>query len=334
LLAWGLPFYDFTYSIPEGLSEIEKEINPMLDFIIFPGQGAQKVGMGQAFLDHPLYKAHLQAADEMLGYALSDILHHGPADKLKETQYAQLALYVVETGIYKLWQAAGAPLAALVAGHSLGEYSALYAAGVISFAQGLHWVKHRAQWMQQDCEAQTGGMVAIIRPHREALSALLQGYPEVVLANDNSEQQVVLSGASEALEEVIGHLKAQKQGKVIPLAVSGAFHSPLMKNASEKMAQLLQHETFTKAQIPIVMNSQAKALQEPEAIKQALITQILSPVYWKDTLLHAQQHGIHQVFEMGPVTLKRLVEQTLQNIPVHSVFSPEELKSGLGFAKV
>ncbi len=306
----------------------------MLDFVIFPGQGAQKVGMGQHFVENPLYKEHLQTADDLLGYALSDILHHGPDEKLKETQYAQLALYVVETGIYRLWKAAGAPSPGLVAGHSLGEYSALFAAGVISFTQGLNWVNHRARWMQQDCEARSGSMAAIIRPHRAALTTLLKDYPEVVLANDNSEHQVVLSGEAEALAQVIAEIKTHKQGKVIPLQVSGAFHSPLMKDASEKMTRFLEREAFAPAQIPIIMNSQATALQEPEAIKQALIAQILSPVYWRDTLLFAQETGIKHVFEMGPTTLKRLAEQTLPKIPVHGIFSPEELKAGLGFAKV
>ena len=306
----------------------------MVDFVIFPGQGAQKVGMGQAFLEYPLYQEHLQTADKILGDALSDILHQGPADKLQATQYAQLALYVVETGIYRLWTAHGAPPPAMVAGHSLGEYSALYAAGVISFEQGLNYVNHRARWMQEDCEARTGSMAAIIRPHRDALIKHLADYPEVVLANDNSEQQIVLSGESQALAKLGAQIKAQKQGKVIPLSVSGAFHSPLMQSASHKMAQFLDKEVFAPAKVPIIMNSQAIALQQPEAIKESLKAQILSPVYWRDTLLHAQQYGVQQVFEMGPTTLKRMVEQTLAQTSVHSIFSPEELKTGLGFAKV
>lgn len=306
----------------------------MFDFVIFPGQGAQKVGMGLPFLANSLYKEHLQTADNILGYALSDILHQGPADTLQATQYAQLALYVVETGIYKIWQSEGAPPPALVAGHSLGEYSALYAAGVLSFEQGLHCVNHRAQWMQQDCEARAGSMVAVIRPHRDALRKHLADYPEVVLANDNSEHQIVLSGESQALAHLSAHIKALKQGKVIPLSVSGAFHSPLMKNASEKMAQFIEAEEFAPAKVPIVMNSQAIALQHPEAIKTALKAQILSPVYWKDSVLHAEKHGIKRVFEIGPSTLKRLVEQTLPEASVYGIFSPEELKTGLGFAKV
>lgn len=301
--------------------------------IIFPGQGAQKVGMGQQFLEQPLYKEHLQNADEALGYALSEILHHGPADTLKETQYAQLALYVVETGIYRLWLEAGGSPPSQVAGHSLGEYSALYAAGVISFTQGLNWVKHRSQWMQIDCETHTGSMAAIIRPNRAALIELLQHEPQVVLANDNSENQIVLSGETHALAKIITHIKAQKYGKVIPLQVGGAFHSPLMKTASEKMAHFLENETFLPAKVPIIMNSNALPLQDPEALKRSLIAQILSPVRWKESLLCAQQKGINGVFEMGPITLKKLVEQTLPQTTVHGIYSLEELKSGLGYAK-
>lgn len=301
--------------------------------IIFPGQGAQKVGMGQDFLKNPLYTEHLQRADEILGYALSEVLHQGPAEKLQETQYAQLALYVVETGIYRLWQAADAPTPSLLAGHSLGEYSALYAAGVISFAQGLHWVQQRSQWMQADCVAHHGSMAAVIRPHREALTHLLKDHPLVVLANDNSESQIVLSGESHALAKITEQIKARKYGKVIPLSVSGAFHSPLMEAASEKMAHFLAGETFLPAQIPIVMNSEALAIKSPDSIKQALIAQMLSPVRWKESLHCAQRLGINQVFEMGPTILKRLAEQTLAQIPVHGIFNTQELKAGLGYAK-
>lgn len=300
---------------------------------VFPGQGAQKVGMEEGFKTDTLFQKHLAETDQLLGYALSDIIAQGPEALLKQTLQAQLALFVVETGIYRCWLAAGAPPPSAVAGHSLGEYSALYAAGVLSLETALSLVHKRATWMQQDCEAKSGSMAAVIRPQRERILNLCAETPNVVWANDNSESQGVLSGESQALQEVIQRIQSEKWGKVIPLQVSGAFHSPLMQTASQKMAVHLEDVVFQSAQCPIIMNSTARGLTAPEAIKSALIEQMLSPVRWRESLLHAKQLPVEGVIEMGPSTLKRLVQQTLPQLPVHIIQNVQELKEGLAFVQ-
>ncbi len=300
---------------------------------VFPGQGAQKVGMGEEFKASSLFQEHLAETDHLLNYALSHLIARGPEEVLRETRQAQLALFVVETGIYRCWRAAGAPSPAAVAGHSLGEYSALYAAGVLSLETALSLVQKRATWMQQDCEAKPGSMAAVIRPQREQIQALCAETAEVVWANDNSESQGVLSGETQALQSTLQRIQREKWGKVIPLQVSGAFHSPLMYAASQKMATHLAGVFFQAAQFPIIMNSTAEALTDPEAIKSALIEQILSPVRWRESLLHAKVLSIQGVIEMGPSTLKRLVQQTLPELPVHVIQTPQELKEGLAFVQ-
>lgn len=300
---------------------------------IFPGQGAQKVGMGTAFSQLPLFQNHLAQADELLGYPLRHLMAAGPEAELQQTQHAQLALFVLETAIYTCWQAEQAPPPDLLAGHSLGEYSALYAAGVFSFETALHLVQKRAHWMQADCEAQSGSMAAVIRPQSTHILRLCAEEPQVVWANDNSVHQGVLSGESHALDRVIQRIQTEKWGKVIRLAVSGAFHSPLMQEASQHMAQHLQQIRFQPAQIPVLMNSTAQALSDPEAIKNALIQQILSPVRWRESMQQAGDLGIQGVVEMGPSTLKRLVQQTLPHTPVHVIQTPSELKEGLAFVQ-
>ena len=300
---------------------------------VFPGQGAQKVGMGEGFKTDALFQSHLAETDQLLDYALSDMMAQGPEHLLKQTLQAQLALFVVETGIYRCWLASGAPFPTAVAGHSLGEYSALYAAGVFSLETALSLVHKRATWMQQDCEAKSGSMAAVIRPQRQHILKLCSEYPDVVWANDNSESQGVLSGETQALQSILQRIQSEKWGKVIPLQVSGAFHSPLMQAASQKMAAHLEDVVFQPAQFPVIMNSTAQALTDPRAIKSALVEQMLSPVRWRESLLCANQLSVEGVIEMGPSTLKRLVQQTLPQRPVHVIQTLQELKEGLAFVQ-
>lgn len=294
---------------------------------IFPGQGAQKVGMGAAFQEHPVFQEHLAQADTLLNLPLSSLMAEGPAEQLKETLYAQLSLFVMETGIYKLWKTQAEVLPLAVAGHSLGEYSALYAAGVFSFEQGLELVHHRASWMQEDCEAHPGSMAAVIRPQLDAINKLCQSVENVVIANDNSQSQVVLSGDKASLADITARIQSEKWGKIIPLAVSGAFHSPLMQNASKKMAQHLKNTAFENPEVPVMMNSTAQLERTAQGIKAALIAQILSPVRWRESMENLAPLAPATVLEMGPPTLKRLVQQSLPDCPVHSIVTPEAMQA-------
>ncbi len=291
--------------------------------LVFPGQGAQKVGMMDAFLSESLIQEHLVQAQQVLDFDIVQLMAEGPVETLTQTYYAQLALFVMETGLYRLWRNRIERSPVAVAGHSLGEYSALYAAEVISLEQGLELVKHRAAWMQEDCEAAAGAMSAIIRPDLTQIKNLCQDYARVVVANDNSPDQVVLSGDAEQLQMLNTRIKNAKAGRPIALKVSGAFHSPLMQSASINMEKLLRETPFSPAAFPVVMNSVARGITDPEDIKAALQQQMLSPVRWRESMQALPQ--IDTVVELGPPTLKRLVQQNISAASFVSPTTPEEM---------
>lgn len=281
----------------------------MKQAIVFPGQGAQKVGMGAAFAAHPVYREHLQRADALLGFDLSQLMAEGPAETLTRTDRAQLALFVVSTGIFEVWRAAGQPLPALLAGHSLGEYSALYAAGALSFETALQLVARRGALMQAACESQPGAMAAVIRPDLAALQALCAEQTDVGVANFNGPQQVVLSGPQAALQNLCETIKSRRLGRVVPLQVAGAFHSPLMRSAEQALQALIAEAELAPAAVPVVMNATAALAQQPDEIRAALLPQMGLPVRWAESMDRFVQQGVAQVIECGPATLGPLLRQ-------------------------
>jgi len=291
--------------------------------MVFPGQGAQKVGMGQDFLAHPLYREHLEQADQILGYRLSHLIAQGPQSQLSQTQWAQPALFVVSTGIYKVWKTELGETPVAVAGHSLGEYSALIAAEVLSFEAGLKLVQQRSQLMQIACEQQAGAMAAIIRPQQEALRNLCEAsHKQVVLANFNSPQQWVISGQELALKALLAEVQAQKLGRAILLPVSGAFHSPLMENARVALAAELDSAPLAPARFPIVMNVSATAETDPARIRASLKAQITAPVQWTATVQslckQLEAHAVESFVELGPATLGPLIRQNRPQAQIYS----------------
>lgn len=259
---------------------------------LFPGQGSQTIGMEGNLLEHPLAKNRFNEAEVILNWSVLEICQ-GEEEKLNQTLYTQPCLYVIESILAELLLKQENP-PALVAGHSLGEYVALFTAGVFDFATGLNLVKKRAQLMDS---AAGGKMVAMMQFNREELEAKVATTPDVVIANDNSPQQVVISGTPSAVDEVVSQVKAKR---AVPLKVSGAFHSPLMQEAATEFAQILAEIDFNDAKIPVIANVNPTPATAAPEIKTRLIQQMTGSVRWREISEYLVQAGITEVVEIGP----------------------------------
>lgn len=274
---------------------------------IFPGQGSQFPGMGQE-----LYEGHkelMESANDILGFRITDIMFSGTADDLKATRVTQPAIFLHSIVLAK--SEAGAP--DMVAGHSLGEFSALVAAGALSFEDGLRLVSLRAQAMQECCEMQPGSMAAIIGLPDATIEEICAGIPGVVPANYNSPGQVVISGEDAAIDAACEALKAAGAKRALKLAVSGAFHSPLMEPAREKLARAIEATPFQAPLCPVYQNVTAAPTMDPAVIKENCLKQLTSPVKWTQTILNMAADGATEFVELGPGTvLTGLVKRILQ----------------------
>ncbi len=258
---------------------------------VFPGQGSQAVGMGLDLLDIPTAKTKFAQAEQVLGWSVPELCHQ--EDKLSRTLYTQPCLYVVSAILADLLRERG-DQPDLVAGHSLGEYVALYTASVFSFEMGLHLVKRRAELMDA---ALDGTMVALIGFDREQLEAQIQQISDVVLANDNHTSQVVISGTPEAVEALLAQVKVKR---TVRLNVSGAFHSPLMADAAAAFRQVLELVPFNAAQIPVLSNVEPTPEIAAEILKERLSRQMTHSVRWREISLQLPEAEIERVIEIGP----------------------------------
>lgn len=285
---------------------------------VFPGQGSQAIGMGADLLDLPAAKEKFTQAEQILGWSVLEICQKGE-DKLSRTLYTQPCLYVVESVLVDAMREKGQQ-PDLVAGHSLGEYVALYAAGVFDFESGLRLVKRRAELMDT---AAGGKMVALIGFNREQLEQQIQQTPDVVLANDNSDAQVVISGTPEAVEAVLANIKAKR---VVPLNVSGAFHSPLMAEAAAEFQKVLESVSFTEANVPVLSNVEPSPAVESQVLKERLNRQITGGVRWREISMQLPEQGISRVVEIGPgKVLTGLIKRTCSELTLENVSSLADL---------
>ena len=275
---------------------------------IFPGQGSQAEGMGADLVDLPAGPDKLAKAQSMLGWSLLDLT----ADDLKQTTYTQPALYIVSALLADALQADRQPAA--VAGHSLGEYSALYCARVFDFATGLELVNRRSQLM---ATAKSGTMAAVMGFDRPKLDELCAHTDDVVIANDNSSDQVVLSGSQAAIDSVIA---AAQPKRSIFLPVAGAFHSPFMAEAAEKFADVLAEVTFNPPSIPVYSNITATPSTDPIALKDNLRQQVTGSVRWRETVIAMSAAGIDTVWEVGTgkvlTGLVRRIDRSLTRVNI------------------
>lgn len=287
---------------------------------VFPGQGSQVIGMGSDLLDLPLAQARFAQAEAILGWSVPEICQ-SPTDKVSKTLYTQPCLYVVETILLDLLQERGYQ-PNWVAGHSLGEYVALYAAGVFDFETGLQLVKYRAELM--DC-ASEGVMAAVIGFDRAELEQHLQQIPDVVLANDNNNTQVVISGTVAAVDAVLSQVKAKRGLK---LNVSGAFHSPLMADAAAEFQTRLEQVAFQPAHIPVLSNVEPTPTTDAMLLKERLAQQMTGSVRWREISLQFPQLGAETVVEIGPgKVLTGLIKRSCPNLQLQNISTIAELPS-------
>ena len=267
--------------------------------ILFPGQGSQIVGMGRELSESfGGAGAIWQTANDVLGYDLKMLCFDGPDDELKNTLHAQPALLTV--GVLHFEAHKSEFQAAMTAGHSLGEYTALVAAGALSFEAALRLVKRRAELMAR---APEGAMAALIGLADDKLAGVLQSASaagEIVAANYNSPGQVVVSGAPAAIELAMSEAKAQGAKMAVKLPVSGAFHSPLMREAGAEMSELIDAAPFAEARIPVYQNTTASGARDAATAKAALKGQMTGPVRWSETIANMIGAGADEFIELGP----------------------------------
>lgn len=266
---------------------------------VFPGQAAQFPGMGKELYDqNPLAKSLFEQANDLLGYRLSDVMFTGTEEALKETRITQPAVFL--HSVVSRRTAEGRPQPKMVAGHSLGEFSALVAAGSMSFEDGLMLVRQRAEAMQQACEANPGTMAAIVGMEEEAVEKICAAIgPDVVPANYNCPGQLVISGSLAAVDTAIEQLKEAGAKRAILLNVGGAFHSPLMAPAQEALGAAIEKTTFKAPLCPIYQNVSAQPVTDPELIKANLIAQLTSPVKWTQIMKNMIADGVTEFYEVG-----------------------------------
>lgn len=311
-------------------------MNGRLAFV-FPGQGSQYVGMGQGLHEaFPEARAVFEEADTRLNYALSRLCFEGPESQLNDTFYTQPAILTVSIAAWRAWQARGGPPPDLVAGHSLGEFTALVVAGALSFPDALHLVQERGRLMKWAGEQQPGAMAAVLGIARAALEEIcVEASQEtgevVVVANDNCPGQLVISGGKTAVARAGELARGRGAKRVVPLTVSIAAHSPLMAPAVEPFRIALKATPFHRPSIPVISNVQARPLQsDPEELRAELAQQLTAPVRWTESIQWMVEHGVQTFVEFGPRdVLSGLIRRIAPEARTFRVEDPETLEQAL-----
>ncbi|KAA5970699.1 ACP S-malonyltransferase [Pantoea sp. M_9] len=301
---------------------------------VFPGQGSQTVGMlAELAADNPQVEATFREASDALGYDLWQLVQQGPAEELNKTWQTQPALLAASVAIYRVWQQKQGAQPALLAGHSLGEYSALVCAGVLAFADAIKLVELRGKLMQEAVPEGTGAMQAIIGLDDEAIRKACEesAQGEVVSpVNFNSLGQVVIAGNKDAVERAGAACKAAGAKRALPLPVSVPSHCALMKPAAVKLAVALEEIAFNAPDVPVVNNVDVKCENDAAAIRNALVRQLYSPVRWTESVQFIAEQGVTQLLEMGPgKVLTGLTKRIADNLTATAVNDPASLSAAL-----
>ncbi|MBO5644590.1 MAG: ACP S-malonyltransferase [Lentisphaeria bacterium] len=305
----------------------------MKAFYVFSGQGAQAPGMGRDLYESSsAAKAVFDRADEVLGYKLSDIIFNGPAETLTSSIHCQCAIYTMSCAALaafreKFGDAAPAPVAC--AGLSLGEYAALYAAGAVSFDDGIKLLSQRGKFMDEACKENPGTMASVLGGDKAVIEEVAQ-LCGIDVANYNSPAQIVVSGTVEGVGKAVEELKARGMKKVIPLNVAGAFHSRLMAPAGEKLAAALKDVELVMPPVPVYHNRTADAASDVDNMRELLASQVAGSVRWEECLRRAVEAGADTVIEFGPGNvLTGLARRTVSELKLININSAETLANAV-----
>ena len=301
---------------------------------VFPGQGSQAVGMlAELAAAFDTVEATFAQASEVLGYDLWQLVQQGPAEQLNATHKTQPAMLAAGVAVWRVWQAAGGEMPVLMAGHSLGEYTALVCAGALEFADAVALVADRGRFMQQAVPEGEGAMAAILGLEDEQVAAICEqaAHGEVLEAvNFNSPGQVVIAGQATAVARAVEAAKAAGAKRALVLPVSVPSHCALMKPAAERLAERLAGVNIAAPSITVLHNADVAAYSEPEQIRDALVRQLHSPVRWVETIRALAGEGVAAVIECGPgKVLAGLNKRIERKMPVFPVFDPASLDKAL-----
>ncbi|KAB7671567.1 ACP S-malonyltransferase [Plesiomonas shigelloides] len=303
--------------------------------MVFPGQGSQSVGMlADLAQQFPIVEQTFAEASAVLGYDLWALVQQGPAEELNKTWQTQPALLTASVAIWRVWQEKNGAMPVVMAGHSLGEYSALVCAGVMDFKDAVRLVELRGKLMQEAVPEGTGAMAAIIGLDNDSIAKACAESAEgqvVAPVNFNSPGQVVIAGNKEAVERAGAACKAAGAKRALPLPVSVPSHCALMKPAADKLAVALQEITFNAPRIPVINNVDVAAESDADAIRSALVRQLYSPVRWTETVESMSAQGVAHLLEMGPgKVLTGLTKRIVDSMTAAAVNDVASLTAALG----
>jgi len=299
--------------------------------VVFPGQGSQKIGMGKRLYDgFDSVKSIFKRADEILGFSITELCFNGPEEELRQTYNTQPALLLVSYAIWEVLRNKVELRPAFMAGHSLGEYTALLASGFFSFDDAIMITRKRGLYMEEACPKGKGGMGALIGADMEKISPVLRDISHddyvAVPANMNSAEQVVLSGDINALKEAVEKLKGVGYKKAVFLNVSGPFHSPLMRDAAEKLKGELDRIKPMDMTTPVISNVDAEPVVDKNMVMDKLYRQMFSPVLWEATVKRMAKEGVEVFLEVGPQkVLANLIKRTVPDIPCYNIEEIEDI---------
>ncbi len=320
---------------PVALVEVGGRGSNMSDFVfLFPGQGSQSRGMLDAFDDIGVVTETLEEASDALGYDMAALIRDDCDEKLGQTEFTQPALLTASTAMVRLWRERGGAEPVQVAGHSLGEYSALVAAGALGFSDAVNLVSFRGKAMTESVPAGVGKMAAILGLDDAAVEGICSGVSnereKVWAANYNCPGQLVVAGHAAAVERMMVAAKDAGAKRALPLAVSAPSHTPLMQPAADAMLERLQDVTFNTPAYPVWSNANAAAEQDIEKIRAALVSQLISPVRWTETVQKLATSGVRHAVEMGPgKVLSGLVKRIERDMLVGVSVTPDQIDISL-----